>query len=100
MKLNVRVYNEVVEGAGYYTFNCGTYTVKPLRVIREPIGRHGAAAKRYRYYCEFIGFGDMLNCHKKSAVGEVVTDAIIRRNNPKFDPKKLNWVDNVAVIED
>lgn len=99
MELNVRVYNEVVEGGGWYSFKCGSYTVKPRRIIRYPCGRYGAAAKRYYYHCEFIGFGDMLNCHRASAAGELLTEAIIRKSNPKFDPKKLNWVENVAVID-
>ena len=100
MELNVVVSNEIVDGVTWYSFNFGHYTVKPKRIIRYPCGRLGAAAKRYHYHCEFIGFGDMLNWHKGSAAGELLTEAIDRKRNPKFDPKKLNWVGNVAIIEE
>lgn len=100
MKINVQVSNEVVQGNGWHTFNCGDYNVKPVRIIRYSCGRHGAARSRFYYHCQFIGFGDMLNCHAKSAVGEVMTEVIIRKQNPKFNPKKLNWVGDVADIEE
>ena len=100
MELNIQVSNEVVDGGGWYTFKTMEYKVKPTRILRYPCGSRGAAAKRYYYQCDFIGFGDMLNCHRQSAVGETLREAINRKKNPKFDPKKLNWVGNVAVIEE
>tara|TARA_R110000868_G_scaffold125265_3_gene331016 strand:- start:2941 stop:3240 length:300 start_codon:yes stop_codon:yes gene_type:complete len=74
------------------------YTVVPVRIIRFPCGSVGAAKNRYYYMAEFIGFGDMRTCNDESAVGQIVRENIIRNINKSFNPKKLDFIDNVATI--
>ena len=66
--------------------------LKPVRVLRQPCGT-GAAANRYYYQADFIAPED----------AEFVRDGLIRENvnrktNPQFNPKKLDWVGNIASI--
>lgn len=99
MKVTVRVSYEVVDGGAWYSFKSKDYYVKPVRIIRYPCGSRGAAARRYYYQCDFVGFGDMLNINRQSAAGEILRENIKRKKNPHFNPKKLNWVGNVAIVE-
>jgi hypothetical protein len=96
MKVNVRVANEYVDKGYCYTFNCGDYEVQPFKITRTPAGSVGAAKSRYYYMAHFIGFDDMLDCHNKSLRGIETRENIIRRQNPKFNPKKLVWLNNTA----
>ena len=98
MKLIINtMYEQYRVSANTVSFRTKNYEVKPIKIIRSPCGS-GAAAKRYHYEAVFIGFGDMLNCLNKSVVGEEVIENISRKLNHKFNPKKLNWNGNVAII--
>lgn len=66
--------------------------LEPVRVIRYSCGT-GAAAGRYRYQADFLAPDDAA-----FVMDGCIRANIIRKENPKFDPKKLNWVGNVAHI--
>lgn len=81
-----------------HSFRHKQYTVTPTKIIRYPCGSIGAARKRYYYMAEFIGFGDMRTCNDESANGDIVRVNINRSINKSFNPKKLDFIDDVAVI--
>ena len=98
IKINVRVANKYIDKGYCYTFNCGTYEVEPFKIVRSEAGSYTKTAMKYYYVAHFVGFGDMLNIHNKSLVGVESYENIHRKSNPKFNPKKLNWVGNVAIV--
>lgn len=98
MKVNVRVSNEYVDKGHCYTFNSGDYEVEPFKITRREAGNYKKTAMKYHYVAHFIGFGDMLNCHNKTLCGVETRENIMRRQNPKFNPKELNWIGNEAQI--
>lgn len=96
MKVNVRVANEYVDKGHCYTFNCGTYEVEPFKITRREAGDYRKTAMKYHYQAHFIGLDGMLDCHNKSLLGVETRENIMRRQNPKFNPKKLTWDGNTA----
>ena len=98
MKVNVRVMNEYVDKGYCHTFNCGSYEVEPFKIVRSEAGDYQKTAMKYYYVAHFIGFADMLDVHNKSIVGKETYENINRKTNPKFNPKKLNWIGNEAQI--
>ena len=100
LKVNVRVSNKVIDKGHYYSFECKTYEVKPFKVTRRSCGDVGAAKNRYYYTAHFVGFDDMLDCHKRSLLGVDTHEHIMRKQNPKFNPKKLYWNGNVATVNE
>lgn len=96
MKVNVRVANKIIQRMHSYTFECADYEVEPTKIVRFRVGSVGAARERYYYKVYFIGFGDMLDVHKKSLAGKETYENLNRKKNPKFNPKKLTWVGNTA----
>jgi hypothetical protein len=98
MIVNLHVPNKVIEKEFSYSFECGLYEIKPFKIVRRATGTSGQARSRYYYMAYFTGFGDMLDIHKNS-INEVESrEPIIRRFNKSFNPKKLTWVGNVAMI--
>jgi hypothetical protein len=66
--------------------------LEPVRILRQSCGT-GAAANRYFYVAYFVAPED----------AEFVHDGLIRENvnrktNPRFNPKELDWVGNIASI--
>lgn len=64
--------------------------LEPVRVIRYPCGSKGASVHRFYYQADFHAPSD----------AEFVTNGLIRANivrktNPKFDPKKIKFEGNV-----
>ena len=98
MELTVRVANKHIRKGHCTTFECGDYIVKPFKITRRACGHNGAARNRYYYVAHFIGFGDMLDCHNKSLAGVATHENVVRSSNKKFNPKKLNWIGNIAMI--
>lgn len=98
MKVIVQVSNKVIDKGHCYTFSCKSYEVEPFKITRRPAGKHGSAKYRYHYLAHFIGFGDMLDIHKDSLSGKETSENINRKLNPKFNPKELDWTDNVATV--
>jgi hypothetical protein len=98
MIVNLHVYNKVIEREFSYSFKSGLYEVKPFKITRRPCGTNGKAKSRYHYVAYFIGFDDMLDVHKKSLSGIETHEQIIRHFNKSFNPKKLTWIGNVAMI--
>ena len=96
MKIKVRVANKVIQKMHSYSFECADYEVEPVKIVRSSVGSNGAARKRYYYDVHFIGFGDMLDCHKESLVGKETYTHLNRKLNPKFNPKKLTWDGDTA----
>ncbi|MBL4832634.1 MAG: hypothetical protein JKY26_01560 [Pseudomonas sp.] len=97
MKVNVNVENELIQKEHSYTFKSKLYEVNPFKITRRSCGR-GAAKNRYYYQAHFIGFGDMLDIHKKSLVGREGHENIMRKDNPRFNPKLLNWIGDEAQL--
>ena len=96
MKINVRVANKIIEKTHSYTFECADYEVDPTKIVRSRVGSVGAARERYYYSVHFVGFGDMLDVHKKSLAGKETYENLNRKKNPRFNPKKLTWIGNTA----
>ena len=44
----------------------------------------------------FVGLDGMLDYHNKSLLGVETRENIMRKQNPKFNPKKLAWLNNTA----
>ena len=63
--------------------------LEPVKIIRFPCGT-GAAAKRYFYQGYFIAPPDA-----EFARDGVIRENINRKRNPKFNPKKLIFVNDV-----
>lgn len=101
VKVNVRVTFKIIQGLHSYTGERKSYEVEPFKIVRSRVGSIGAARNRYYYVAHFIGFGDMISCaSKKSVSGEDIYENINRKQNPKFKPKNLTWVGNVAIVND
>jgi hypothetical protein len=98
MIVNLHIAYKVIDKEFSYSFECGLYEIKPFKIVRRPTGTSGQAKSRYYYMAYFTGFGDMLDIHKKSINGVESREPIIRRFNKSFNPKKLTWIDNVAMI--
>jgi hypothetical protein len=99
MQIKINTIYERYEVSDFaHSFRHKQYTVTPTKIIRFPCGSVGAAKNRYYYMAEFIGFGDMRNCHNESSMGEVVRENIRRNINKRFNPKKLDFIGNVAVL--
>jgi hypothetical protein len=64
-------------------------TVDPLKVIRHPCGI-GADSKRYYYEVIYKAQEDAAFVHDGSC-----RTYVNRKRNPQFNPKKLEFVDNV-----
>lgn len=95
--VNLRVANEYIDKGHCHTFNCGDYEVEPFKITRREAGDY-KKAMRYYYQAHFIGFDGMLDCHNKSLIGVESRSNIMRKQNPKFKPKNLVWVNNVAIV--
>lgn len=80
-----------------HTFRRDSFEVRPFKIIRTPCGR-GAAAKRYTYRARFIGLDGMIDLIEQSLEGRETEENINRKRNPRFNPKKLNWDGNVALV--
>ena len=100
MKVNVSVAYKVKQGDGWYSFERKMYEVEPFKITRYSCGRHGAARNRYYYQAHFVGFGDMLDVHRNSLSGKETYESINRQLNKSFNPKKLNWDGDVAIIKE
>lgn len=96
MKLIVNVYVEAVKKDGWTTFKSKDFEVKPFMITRREIG---IGTGRYYYTAHFIGFGEMINCLEKSAVGERLYDSINRHINPQWKPPKQGWNGNVLLLK-
>jgi len=79
-------------GPGWYQHIEKEVEVSPLRIFRRPCGI-GASANRYYYEVIFSDPGDAEYVRN----GEVTAN-INRKTNPKFNPKKLNWCENIAKV--
>ena len=98
VKLTIRtIYERYEINERCHSFRDKSYEVEPVKIYRSPCGS-GAASKRYTYRVLFIGFGDMVNVHNKSVDGVEVIENINRKLNPSFNPKKLKWDGNVAIL--
>lgn len=65
--------------------------LKPVKFLRRRCGS-GKAATRYYYSAVFISPDDAAFVYDG-----FITENINRKNNPKFAPKKLNWIGNIAI---
>lgn len=64
-----------------------------VKIVRSPCGSNGAARNRYYYTGEFDAPEDAEFVHDGR-----ITAHIVRGLNPKFDPKKYNFVGNCAEV--
>lgn len=94
MELNISysTKEKITVRAGWFRYVEAKASLKPVRIIRHSCGT-GAAAKRYRYLADFPAPED----------AQFVNDGFIRANiirneNPKFNPKKLAWVGDIATV--
>ena len=95
IKVNVQVSNEYVQlHTNWSTFNTGDYEVTPTRITR--VKSEGFTTMRYYYQAHFIGHDGMLSIHNESLLGVETYENIIRKKNPKFNPKKLEWDGDTA----
>jgi hypothetical protein len=62
----------------------------PVRIVRFPCGT-GAAASRYYYSADFSAPDDAFVVHNG-----LMRTQIVRKLNPHFDPKKLEWTGDVC----
>jgi len=98
IKVNVEVYNEYVQlDANWSTFNTGDYEVTPTKITRVKAGRF--TPMRYHYQVHFVGVDGMLSCLNEPLLGVETCENIIRKKNPKFNPKKLEWDGDTAFFE-
>lgn len=98
IKLNVKVSNEYVKLSEFTsTFNSGNYEVSPTKVTRIRAGNF--TPMRYYYHAYFIGLDGMLDCCNRPLLGIETREGINRKQNPKFNPKKLEWDGNTAYFD-
>jgi len=98
IKVNVMVANEYVKLNEFTsTFNSGSYEVIPFKVTREKAGNF--EPMRYFYQAHFVGLNGMIDCCNKSLLGVETRKNIARKQNPKFNPKKLKWDGNAAYFD-
>ncbi len=64
----------------------------PTRILRSACGI-GMAANRYYYFAEFKAPNDA-----EFSNNGVITVPINRKDNPRFNPKKFNWVGDVCSV--
>lgn len=101
MKVNISAgYEKVNLNPCVYTIKHKMYEVEPYMISRRPTGPVREKGTRYYYTAHYIAFGDMINCHCDPCAGDKATANIIRKENPKFNPKKLNWDGNIAIIKE
>jgi len=79
--------------SGWYSHIYAEVELEPVRIIRFPADRNKGANNRYRYEADYAAPAD----------AEYTGDGMMRINinrktNPHFDPKKLEWVGNVASV--
>lgn len=70
--------------------------LEPVRIVRSRCGSYGAATLRYYYYADVQAPEDAVFVQSDGTI----RCNISRKDNPKFDPKKLTWVGNVATISE
>ena len=98
IKVNVQVSNEYVKLSEFTTtFNSGSYEVSPFKVTRIEAGDF--TPMRYYYRAHFVGLDGMLSCLNEPLLGVETCENIIRKSNPKFNPKKLEWDGDTAFFE-
>ena len=99
MKVDVQVFNGITPTSETtHTFSSAIYTVEPFKITRSQTGSYGRARSRYYYQAHFYGFDDMIDVFGDSASDVECRENINRKINPKFNPKKLDWVGNVAIV--
>lgn len=99
MKVIIREpYEKYSTGPNSYSFKSKDYEVEPVAINRVSMGRHGAARTRYTYWATVNAPEGILNCHCEDVSGEIINSWINRKTNKSFNPKKLVFIDDVAVI--
>ena len=98
MKIKIHAITSLTKKDGWITPNTSIFTVSPFKITRTPTGRHKPNAMKYHYDAHYIGVNGMIDINGNSMEGVEDCDYIIRKLNPGFNPKKLEWNGNTATL--
>jgi hypothetical protein len=96
MKLNIRVPIKILSKDGYTTAECEQRVVEAFIIRRRAITRDDAKIKRYTYEAHYFRCKDQLPFYDTSMYcKKCAVDVIDRSINPSFDPKKLEFINDI-----